>query len=110
MVTLNYADGSSSRWQLAAQYIYRAPKPQITGLSPNSGPASGGTVVTITGTGFEYITAIAFGNAPAADFKVISNTEIHVTSPAQPAGQVDVTVQNAAGMNDYVPADRYTYY
>lgn len=109
MVTITYSDGGTSGSQSAAEYTYRVSKPHITAMTPNAGPAAGGTVVTITGSGFEYISAVAFGNVPAVDFTVISNTEIHATSPAQPAGQVDVTVHNAAGMNDFVPADLYTY-
>ncbi len=37
------------------------PAPTVTGLAPTSGPASGGTSVVITGTGFTGATAVQFG-------------------------------------------------
>ena len=35
--------------------------PAITGISPSSGPFTGGTVVTITGSGFTGATSVKFG-------------------------------------------------
>ena len=40
------------------------PVPTVTGVSPSSGPITGGTTVTITGTGFSGATAVNFGAAP----------------------------------------------
>jgi len=60
----------------------------VTGISPTSGPETGGTVVTITGTGFLAVTEVAFAGlqpftgAPAASFEIVSNTEIRAVSPA----------------------------
>ena len=41
--------------------INAQPPPTITGVSPASGPTTGGTSVTITGTGFTGATAVKFG-------------------------------------------------
>src|SRR5207237_5516897 len=43
------------------------PTVTVTGLSPTSGPAAGGTVVTITGTGFDTsgATSVRFGASAA---------------------------------------------
>jgi IPT/TIG domain/Glycosyl hydrolase family 26 len=57
----------------------------VTGVSPNSGPAGGGTTVTVTGTGFSSATVVDFGSA-AATIKSVSATAITVVAPPIPAG------------------------
>jgi YVTN family beta-propeller protein len=94
----------------AGTYTYQRYAPTITAVTPARGPASGGTAVTITGTGFTGATAVAFGAVPAASFTVRSDTEITATSPAATtAGPADVTVTTPAGAGTTSPADRYTY-
>ena len=70
--------------------------PTVSGLSPTAGPAVGGTLVTITGTGFTGATAVDFGTTPATDFTVVSDTSITADSPAG-TGTVDVTVTTPGG-------------
>ncbi len=38
-----------------------APAPSVSSISPNTGPSTGGTVVTITGQGFAGATEVDFG-------------------------------------------------
>jgi len=40
-------------------------KLNVSGISPTSGSTTGGTAVTVTGTGFEKGTVISFGYVPA---------------------------------------------
>lgn len=54
--------------------------PFITGLAPTSGPEAGGTMVTITGTGFSDPLRVRFGNK-LGDVVSVSKTEIKVISP-----------------------------
>ena len=75
---------------LANAYLYVAPS--ITSVGPNSGPASGGSSVTITGQGFTDSTEVTFGGIPATSFVVNSDTSITAVTPASAAGSVDVTV------------------
>jgi IPT/TIG domain len=86
-----------------------APRPAITGISPISGPVSGGTSVTITGTDFTGLSAVEFGSTPASSFTLDSPTEVTATAPAQGAGTVDITVTTPGGSSAPVPADQYTY-
>jgi hypothetical protein len=65
--------------------------PAVTNVNPNTGPTSGGTSVTITGTNFSGATAVRFGSNAAGSFTVDSATQITATSPAG-VGTVDVTV------------------
>jgi len=82
--------------------------PAVTSLSPTSGPAAGGTSVTITGTGFTGASAVKFGSTAAASFTVNSATQIAATSPAG-SGTVDVTVTTASGTSATSLADQFTY-
>lgn len=91
---------------LAAGYV---PVPRLTGLSTNVGPATGGTPVTITGTGFTGATGVAFGTTAAATFTVIGDTSITTTSPASVAGTVDVTVTSAGGTSLATASDQFTF-
>jgi hypothetical protein len=79
----------------------------VTALSPSSGPAAGGTAVTIAGTGFARITSVRFGTASSA-FTVVSPTQIAATAPAG-TGTVDVVVATAFGESERGPAARFTY-
>jgi hypothetical protein len=85
------------------------PTPRLTGISASSGPATGGTSITITGTGFTGATSVHFGAAAATSFAVASSTSITAVSPAEPGGTVDVTVTNAGGTSATSSADRFTF-
>src|SRR5215467_871960 len=82
--------------------------PTVTNVNPNTGPTSGGTSVTITGTNFSGATAVSFGSNAAASFTVNSATQITATSPAG-MGTVDVTVTNENGTSATSSGDRFTY-
>ena len=84
------------------------PTPRVTSISTTVGPASGGTVVTITGTGFTAATGVSFGTA-AAPFAVNDDTSITATSPTSTAGTVDVTVTSVGGTSVTVAGDQFTF-
>jgi hypothetical protein len=68
--------------------------PTISSVWPNSGPAVGGTVVTITGTAFQSGATVTFGQSPAAAVFFNSATQLQATTPAHAQGTVDVIVRN----------------
>ncbi|MFF0401597.1 IPT/TIG domain-containing protein [Streptomyces sp. NPDC005248] len=70
--------------------------PTLTDLSPNQGPPTGGTTVTLTGTNFADVTAVRFGTTAAA-FTIVSATQITATAPTGSAGTVQVTVTSPGG-------------
>src|SRR6516162_10201501 len=82
--------------------------PTVTNVNPNTGPTSGGTSVTITGTNFFDVIAVQFGSNAAGSFTVNSETQITATSPAG-VGTVDVTVTNENGTSATSSGDRFTY-
>lgn len=80
--------------------------PVIDSFDPTSGPSTGGTTVTIIGSGFDGTTGVNFGNTPGTDVNVVSDTEITVTAPAG-TGSVPITVLNPNG--NVTSTDNYTY-
>lgn len=106
-VTVDTPYGSDTT-STAERYTYVAP-PTVTGVGPASGPAAGGTTVTITGTNFTFVSAVTFGTVNATTFTVNSQTRITATAPAQAAGQVNIRVATAGGTSAAALANRFTY-
>ena len=101
--------GGTSPTSVNDQFTY-APVPAVSGRSPTSGPAAGGTSVTLSGTGFTGATVVKFGgiaNATGA-MTVNSDTQITVTSPAG-TGTVDITVTSLGGTSTTSVNDQFTY-
>ena len=99
--------GGTSATSSADQFTYVA-APTVSGMSPTAGPPAGGTLVTITGTGFTGATAVDFGTTAATNVTVVSDTTITADSPAG-TGTVDVTVTTPGGTSATSPADQFTY-
>ncbi|MET9661687.1 IPT/TIG domain-containing protein [Streptomyces sp. NPDC006510] len=70
--------------------------PTIAGITPTSGPTSGGTAVTITGTNLTSTSQVTFGGV-AAPFSVVNSTTVSAVTPPGAVGAVDVTLSNPAG-------------
>lgn len=71
---------------------------RLDGVAPLTGPVAGGTVVVLTGAGFEGATAVRFGTVKAPSFTVDSDTQLTVTSPAASgAGTVELVVDTPQG-------------
>jgi len=85
------------------------PVPRVTGLNPTTGPIAGGTVVTLSGTGFTGATEVDFGGTAGTGLTVTSYTQLTVTSPAGLSGPVDVVVLTPAGPSATTPSDRFLY-
>jgi hypothetical protein len=97
------------------EFTFEAP-PTVTGVSPSNGPETGGTLVTITGTGFTGATEVKWGSAGVTCLetevtcKVISSTEIRATTPSHASGPVDVHVVTPNGESAANPPnDEFTF-
>lgn len=77
-------------------YTFLAP-PTVTDVSYNRVSEAGGTVVTVSGTGFTGATGVTFGGTAAPAFTVTSDSMITVTTPAHAPGVVDVVVEHPNG-------------
>ncbi|MGI8855650.1 MAG: virginiamycin B lyase family protein [Thermomicrobiales bacterium] len=86
------------------------PPPVVSAAAPSSGPTTGGTRVTLTGSGFLAGAAVAFDGIAGTNVTVVSDTQITVTAPAHTAaGSVDIAVTNP-GSGTGTLAHGYTYY
>ncbi len=70
-------------------------------VSPDNGPTTGGTIITIIGTGFPVATVVCplpvtvtVGENTANLAAEVTPTEIKVFAPPSAAGTVDITIQN----------------
>jgi hypothetical protein len=78
--------------------------PVIAAINPNSGPAAGGTSVTITGTGFDRNgTTVTIGTGSLTSVAVVSPYQITGITPIGSAGTANVTVNNTASGISSVP-------
>ena len=112
-VTVMNADGKSATLTSGFQYNLPAPTITVTSFNPTTGPTSGNTLVTITGTNFQSGAAVTFGNAPAVRVTVVSSTTITALTPLGPATQqvavpVSVTVTNPDSTTATLGGFQYT--
>jgi hypothetical protein len=101
--------GGTSATSVADQFTYVIPIPTVSSINPASGPTTGGTAVTITGSNFIGTTSVKFGSTNATSFTVISATQISTIAPPGSLGAVDVTVRTPSGTSPVSAADQYSY-
>jgi hypothetical protein len=92
----------------AARFTYTGAGTVVTGLNPSEGLDTGGTTVTISGSGFTGATQVLFGGFVASGLVVNSDSQITVVSPAG-SGTVDVLVATPAGTSPVSAAARFRY-
>jgi IPT/TIG domain len=80
----------------------------VSGASPAAGPTGGGTVVTITGKGFQAGATVAFGSSLSTAVTVASSTQINAMSPPESSGTVPITVTDPNAQSASLPSG-FTY-
>ncbi|WP_010408787.1 cadherin-like beta sandwich domain-containing protein, partial [Citromicrobium sp. JLT1363] len=106
-ITITSNDPATPSFTYSLYGTAAAPVPTISGIAPAEGPPSGGTAVTITGTGFLTASSVTFAGSEANAFSVVSDTQIDATTPAGVAGRADVVVTSPGGAA--TATDGYTY-
>jgi hypothetical protein len=81
----------------------------VTSLTVNNGTNTGGTALTIYGSGFLGAQRVLFGGVDAASFQVVSDSRIDATSPTHAPGAVDVVVVTPAGTSPTSANDEFSY-
>lgn len=71
-----------------------AQQPVINSVSPQAGPVTGGTQVTISGNGFQNGASVKFGGVAAAGVTFVSVTTLVAITPPHSPGAKDVVVTN----------------
>ncbi len=82
--------------------------PVVVSVSPASGPAGGGTQVTIAGTWFLPGASVAIGGVPALETTRLDSATLLVRTGPHTAGPVDVVVTNPDGLSGAL-AGAFTY-
>ncbi len=85
----------------ASVFTYVTP-PAVSTLSPSSGPTSGGTSVTITGSDFggaQGTGSVVFGEVEAISYTSWSDNQIVCVTPAHTEGVVNVVVKADNGLS-----------
>jgi hypothetical protein len=89
VTTTTYGSGNS-----IDTFTYIAP-PTITSFTPAAAPT--GTEVIITGTDFEDVSSVKFGDVDASDFTVLSPTKIAATVSTGASGSIAITTLAGSG-------------
>jgi probable HAF family extracellular repeat protein len=91
-------------------FIPTGPAPVITKISPKKVPAAGGASLSITGTGFQGVTAVEIGEHPATSFSVTSSERtITAVVPPGMTGTAEVRVTTPNGTSATSTKDRLVY-
>ena len=91
--------GGQSATRTSAFTYTSSTAPTITAVSPASGPTSGGTVITITGSNYVLGAGgeIRVGGVMCSNIQYISATQLRATTPSGTAGARDVYIRNPNG-------------
>ena len=95
--------------RLAQGFTYEPP-PLVSEIRPNSGPASGGTLVTIQGSGFALGAQVRIGSGNCTEVVRLSANQLQCFTPVGVTGvQNPVTVTNPDGQEGTLP-NAFTYH
>lgn len=104
---LHVADGQFGDHDLevnGAVVLRGGPANADAAVSPTSGPATGGTAVTIKARGFSRGVAVTFGGTKATSVKVVDERVLVAVTPAHAAGKVDIVISSPGGTGLTLPA------
>ena len=107
-VQVRNPDGQTANAATSFTYTASTPAPTATSVSPTSGPTTGGTVITVTGTNFVSGATITVGGTPATGVTFVSATQLRANTPAKAAGGYAVQVVNPNGQSANTPTG-FTY-
>jgi len=71
--------------------------PRISQVTPLQGSFSGGTVITVTGSGLGSVTGVTVGGNPCTSVSVLSPTSVRATTPPGAVGQAAIVVTSPQG-------------
>lgn len=96
-VEVTAGDGGTST--LANAFTYGSTTFSVNSVSPISGPANGGSTVTISGSNFQSGASVTFGGLAATSVTVSNSATIVAVTPPHASGAADVTVTDSNGQS-----------
>ncbi|MGW0033085.1 phage tail tube protein [Streptomyces sp. NPDC003314] len=90
-------DETDAWYVLTNDPAFQIENPAITTVTPSTGPAAGGTSVTIKGTNLLSVTDVLFGSTSGVDTLTVNDTTITTITPPGTAGAKDVVLTFAGG-------------
>jgi phosphatidylserine/phosphatidylglycerophosphate/cardiolipin synthase-like enzyme len=96
-VVVTNPDNQSITRASCFKYVAPPSAPTITSISPNTGLTTGGTLLTITGSNFNYGATVKLDGVLATTITVINSTTITARTNSHAAGTVDVVLTNYQG-------------
>jgi hypothetical protein len=98
-VDVSVANPDGALATLSGAFTFTRSAPTLRAIAPASGPEAGGTVITVTGTGFAPGLSVSVGGASATGIVLVSGELLRAVVPAHAAGSGDVTVSNDDGQS-----------
>lgn len=109
-VDVTVTNPDTSAVTATAAFTYGGAPSIIPPVSPTKGRAQGGTIVTITGTGFvngEDL-SVSFGGTASPSVTFVSSTQLTCRTPAHAVGTHSITVTNPDGQQGFA-SGAYTF-
>ena len=97
LASITITNSDSQSHTLASAFNYIGLPPVITSVDPAFGPTTGGTAITITGSGFKTGAVVTLGGVAATSINVVSATTLTAVTAPYPGGTVDAIVANPSG-------------
>lgn len=91
--------GALGLWLSVARPIEAAAAPTFSAVAPALGTRDGGTLLTLTGTGFIVGATVTVGGTPAVGVAVPNPTTITATTPVGTPGNAVIVVTNPDGQS-----------
>jgi formylglycine-generating enzyme required for sulfatase activity len=88
---------SSSFWGFRVARTATVAAPTLGSVAPSSGPTSGGTAITLTGSNLLGVTSVTVGGSAATSVAVLNSTTVTAVTPPGVAGARDVSVTTSFG-------------
>jgi hypothetical protein len=114
-LTDGYGQSSSANLEVSLEVSCSTVRPSVKGLSTDMGPVTGGTPITVTGSGFSSGATVAISQT----YLGVACNDVHVVSPTTltcvtrgnvQRGTWNLTVTTGGGTSAITSADQFTYY
>ncbi|MFA4861033.1 IPT/TIG domain-containing protein [Methanoregula sp.] len=96
-VSVSNPAGTGRSSGAATMFHYEVPVPKLTGISPPAGSMDGGTVVTLTGSGFNGTRSVLLGGKPVTVLNIVNDSQLTILTPPSSLGSFPISITNAYG-------------